>query len=187
MAQQSDPPDTVEAKKHRRPAGLGQAEPLAADGGGQRSNSAILGDIVWLMLQAPMYRKWSLAGVERYVLPAIHHRQFRLYHRGDIPIGYVSWAKFSDAVEKEYIAGKYALKPEDWIGGDNVWIVDCIAPYGDINSIRMHMRKERPYGGTGIVKGIRPFHDGRGQRVVEFGPYRKRKQHGWSWQVTNRK
>lgn len=135
-----------------------------------RSNAETLGHIFTLLAQSKLHRSWRVIEIERYVVPALQHRQYRLfYDKSGKPFGYVSWAWLTKEVEDRYLAGGYMLQPVDWTGGDRPWIIDWIAPRGgtrfiirDLRSMRDTVWKRTP------VKAIRPNKAGPGQKVVVF-------------------
>src|SRR6185369_8918560 len=88
------------------------------------TKSEVLGDIVFLMMHSELHRKWPIAVLERNVMPALQHNQYRLYKKNDRPIGYVSMALLSDEVERRYLLGGYHLQPQDWASGKNIWMID---------------------------------------------------------------
>ena len=57
------------------------------------------------------------------------------YKKNQIPIGFVSWAFFSESIAQKYKQGNYHLTYDDWTSGDQLWFIDFIAPYGNIRSI----------------------------------------------------
>lgn len=149
-----------------------------------RSNSAVLGDITWLLMHSPMHRRWPVAFIERFILPAVHHKQFRLFHKDGVPIGYVSWAWLSKEVEDRYLAGGYSLTLADWRSGDRPWFIDYMVPFGHLKIVRQHLRRERLFKGRPI-KAIRRIKNGSGQRVMEFGNFEARKASGWRTRIIN--
>jgi len=94
------------------------------------SNAQILGEVVWLLTKSNLHRDWSIASIEQWVMPAISKQRFRLYHEGDKPVGYVSWAHMSQRAEKAYVKNTRLLSPDDWESGDRLWFVDFITPFG---------------------------------------------------------
>jgi cytolysin-activating lysine-acyltransferase len=167
--------------KINRGIGLGLGEQAEAQPGGTRTNSTVLGDIVFLFLHSPLHRGWPIFLIERNVLPAIHHKQFRLYHddKGR-PIGYLSWAWLTDEHDAKYQMGAYALRPSDWIGGSNAWIIDFVAPFGHTMAIRRHMRKELLFKESkGVTKAFRKVKGEDAIWVMQFGPKRFRKDTNW--------
>ena len=44
------------------------------------------------------------------------------------PVAVALWASVSDEVEKELAAGRPRLRPNEWKSGDNLWLIDLVAP-----------------------------------------------------------
>ena len=57
-------------------------------------------------------------------------QQFRLFYAKDRPIGVALWAYVSDEVQERLAQGSTRLAPNDWKSGDNLWLVELIAPFG---------------------------------------------------------
>jgi cytolysin-activating lysine-acyltransferase len=57
-------------------------------------------------------------------------QQFRLFYAQNKPIGVVLWAFADDEVAKRLSEGATKLRPQDWKSGDQLWVVDVIAPFG---------------------------------------------------------
>jgi cytolysin-activating lysine-acyltransferase len=91
-------------------------------------NSAILGEVTWLMTQSDLHKGWPISSVIQWVVPALLYNQYRLYRNGDKPVGYVSWGRFSAEVETGYVRDPSSLQPKDWQSGERLWILDWIAP-----------------------------------------------------------
>ena len=102
--------------------------------------SAILGEMVWLYAMSEMHRGWPMTSIHQWLMPAILHKQYRLYRQGQKPVGLVTWARMSAEAETAYVRNVRSLKPEDWIGGDRNWIIDFIAPFGDALRIGHDLR-----------------------------------------------
>lgn len=98
-------------------------------------SSAVLGDMVWLYSVSEMHREWAIASIHQWIIPAILHKQYRIYRKGAKPVGLVTWGFFSKDVEEAYVHNPRGLKPKDWQSGDRGWILDFIAPFGDALSI----------------------------------------------------
>jgi hemolysin-activating ACP:hemolysin acyltransferase len=138
-----------------------------------RSNSEVLGEILWLYSHSPIHRRLRLFEVEQYVLPAIKHQRYRIYKRNGLPIGYVGIARLAKEVEDAWLSGKYVLQPDDWISGDRLWIVQFVVPFGDV----LEVRKKLWYEPELFHKPIwaqRPNKNGPGIHVVQFGKFRFR-------------
>jgi cytolysin-activating lysine-acyltransferase len=125
-----------------------------------RSSAAILGDITWLMMESPSHRRRTVADFARLVLPPIKLRQFRLFHDGHIPIAFISWALLSPEAEHRYIDDPHALKPEDWMSGNAIYIADLVASRNAVRKIATYLRRD-PLISTGPVRGIKQRHGAR--------------------------
>ncbi|WP_284262152.1 toxin-activating lysine-acyltransferase [Roseicyclus amphidinii] len=95
------------------------------------SATAMLGEMVWLYSMSELHRKWPMCAIHQWLMPAIMHKQFKLYHRGRKPVGLVTWAWMSKEVEDAYVRNVRSLHPKDWNSGDRGWILDYVAPFGD--------------------------------------------------------
>ncbi len=73
-------------------------------------------------------------------MPPLVLDQAKLYLRDNAPIAYVSWAKLSDTVAKRYRAAPHQLAATDWQSGDQVWIVDLLAPFGGAAEVLQDLR-----------------------------------------------
>jgi cytolysin-activating lysine-acyltransferase len=143
------------------------------------SNAEILGDVFWLMMQSKMHRWWTLERIETTVIAAIAHGRCRLYKQDGIPIGYVSIATLSPEAEERVIRGGYpVMRPDDWISGDRVWIIDFIVPNGNIMAVRRKLWDD-PLLFRRSIKAFRPNRAGKGRKVVRFGNYRRTRRVPW--------
>ncbi len=133
-----------------------------------RSNSDVLGEILWLYAHSQIHRRLKLYEVEQYVMPAIKHGRYRIYKRNGLPIGYVGIARFSKEVEEAWLHHKYVLQPDDWISGDRLWVLQSVVPFGDYSDVRKKMRLEPELRGQS-VKALRPNKNAPGVHVEEFG------------------
>jgi len=98
--------------------------------GHAKTVSAVLGEIVWLMSQSPLHRKFFIEDLEWFVMTPVLQQQFRLYYAQNKPIGVVLWAFADDEVAKRLAEGTIKLRPQDWKSGDQLWVVEVIAPFG---------------------------------------------------------
>ena len=93
----------------------------------------MLGEMTWLMTQSPLHRVFSLADLEWLVMPALIHQQFYMFRDGDQPVGLAMWAKCTPAavakLDRGMIEPENRLTLEEWASGDQVWLVDLIAPF----------------------------------------------------------
>lgn len=122
---------TQESKQATSPEQI-QAEP---------TNMSMLGEIVWLMAHSKLHQEWPIASIFQWVMPALMHKQCRLYRRNGRPVAYVAWARMSKEVEEAYVLNPKSLQPKDWTSGDRGWLVDWIAPFGDSAAVMQDLRE----------------------------------------------
>lgn len=92
------------------------------------AGAQLVGQIVGLLTQSQAHRHLFLADLEWLIGPPMALRQFRLFHDGKQPVAVALWASVSDEVEKELIAGRPRLRPNEWKSGNNLWLIDLVAP-----------------------------------------------------------
>lgn len=101
--------------------------------------AAILGHVVWLMSQSSKHKHLTLIDMDWLVVPALLHRQFKLYRLDGKPFAYASWAYLSPDVLERLRDDEKRLGAGEWTSGDNARLVDVVASFG---------------GTEGIVKGL---------------------------------
>lgn len=121
----------------------GNAHPSASGASGQaglfahappeghaKKTSEVLGEITWLMSQSPLHKRLFIQDLEWFVMTPILLQQFRLFYDQQKPIGVVLWAHANEDVAEMLGQGISKLRPQDWQSGDEVWVVEAIAPFG---------------------------------------------------------
>jgi cytolysin-activating lysine-acyltransferase len=136
----ADPPLLGEAALKAALAGFGvpSANGAAARPGAPRGQAAsapktvaqVLGEITWLMTQSPRHKAIALGDLEWLVMPAILLRQFRIFYKGEQPVGVALWALADDLVAKRIDAGDRRLTAVEWKSGAIMRIVELVAPFG---------------------------------------------------------
>lgn len=91
--------------------------------------SEVFGQATWLMTQSRGHRTMFISDLEWMLMPPILQRQFRLFPGKDQPLGIALWAQLSDEASARLEQGG-KLKPDDWKSGDNYWLVELLAPFG---------------------------------------------------------
>ncbi len=135
--------ETASAAQTETPAapngGAAQQEGLAASssvftepmpGPKRRTVSEVLGEIVWLFSQSAHHKTFFISDLEWLVMTPIVLQQFRIFYAPDRPIGVALWAKAAPHVAQRLAAGNGRLSPQDWKSGDELWLVDIVAPFG---------------------------------------------------------
>jgi cytolysin-activating lysine-acyltransferase len=120
---------------------LGEGDPAAVaarerDALPPKTVSQVLGEITWLMTQSPRHKAIALGDLEWLLMPAILLRQFRVFYKGEQPVGVALWALADDLVAKRVDAGDNRLSAVEWKSGSNMRIVELVAPFGGEAEIR---------------------------------------------------
>jgi cytolysin-activating lysine-acyltransferase len=113
-----------------RSASRGTIFEQPAPAGVAKKISKVLGEITWLMSQSPLHKQLFISDLEWLVMTPMMFQQFRLFYDQSKPIGVVFWASVSEEVEARLAAGNARMRPQDWKGGDRLWVVEVIAPFG---------------------------------------------------------
>jgi cytolysin-activating lysine-acyltransferase len=97
--------------------------------------SHMLGEMTWLLTQSPLHRALAIGDLEWLVMPALLHEQFYVFRDGEQPVGLALWAKCNKTAEAKLERGmiepENRLTLEEWKSGDQVWLVDLIAPFAN--------------------------------------------------------
>lgn len=97
--------------------------------------SHLLGEMTWLLTQSPLHKALAIGDLEWLVMPALIHRQFYIFRDGEQPVGLALWAKCTPETATKLDGGmiepENRLKLEEWTNGDQVWLVDLIAPFAN--------------------------------------------------------
>lgn len=95
--------------------------------------SHMLGEMTWLLTQSPLHKALAIGDLEWLVMPALIHQQFYLFRDGQQPVGLAMWAKCTPEtvgkLEGGMIEPENRLTLEEWTNGDQIWLVDLIAPF----------------------------------------------------------
>jgi cytolysin-activating lysine-acyltransferase len=114
--------------------GVGGVDQAQAQANADKTVSAVLGEIVWLMSQSPEFKQYLISDLEWLVMPPILLRQFRLFYHEGKPAAVVLYARVSPDVAARLDAGAPILRPADWQSGGEVKVVKVIAPFGGADS-----------------------------------------------------
>lgn len=127
--------------------------------------SGLLGAAVWLMLSSGAHKHLFVTDFEWLVVPPILAKQFRLFRRNNVPVGFISWALLDDEVEARIINGSVKLAPNEWTKGKKVWIIDVIAPFGGGDDMLKDLKKN--IFKDEVVKFIQADEDGRRVEILK--------------------
>jgi len=101
----------------------------------------ILGPALWLYARDPIKKFMFLGDTDWAVLPPIVLDQCRLYSRGGLPYAFVTWAFVNDTVAARLRGQQPKIAPHEWQSGDQVWIIDAVAPFGHLDETLKELRE----------------------------------------------
>ena len=116
-----------------------------------RMIAANFGNIVTILMQSPGHKDRKLADLQNIVVPALLNNQFRIseaHKKGSgytVPVGVILWARVSDEVDKRlstHADEDIQLTAEDWVSGDNIWIVEVVGEQRFISSLLKDLRQK---------------------------------------------
>jgi|TARA_Y100000310_G_scaffold48435_2_gene44902 hemolysin-activating ACP:hemolysin acyltransferase len=106
--------------------------------------TSLYGRILFLAMQAKVYRPYRLADFDRLFVPPVMLGQYYTFEDADVLTGFVSWANLTEEAEAGFLDRSRKLQPGDWSAGDysRIWLIDCLAPWGGIMKITRHITKD---------------------------------------------
>lgn len=158
---------SAKANKSADP-GLGGGEPGVAP-----TVSHMLGEMTWLLSQSPLHRVLSIGDLEWLVMPALIHEQFYLFRDGDRPVGLAMWAKCGAQAVKKLDGGmiepENRLTLEEWTDGDQIWLVDMVAPFANAENRQRELMMADLISGplAGLAFNFHQTDPATGERTVQ--------------------
>ncbi len=119
--------------------------------------SVNFGNMVVVLMQSPAHRDKTLADLQELVVPALLRDQFRIAEvtRQDsgfmAPVALVLWARVSEEVDRRLSAereGPVRLAPDEWAGGDILWLVETVGEKRFVDAILADLAKTAFKGKT---------------------------------------
>ena len=101
----------------------------------------ILGPAMWLYTHDPLKKFMFIGDIDWAVLPPVVLDQCRLYTRNGLPYAFVTWASVSDDIDARLRSSQPKVAPHEWKTGDNLWIIDAIAPFGQLEETLQELRE----------------------------------------------
>jgi cytolysin-activating lysine-acyltransferase len=121
------------------------------------------------VLASSARRGQSLHDVSLNLWPAVRLNQIGfLYNSRGSPVAFATWAFVTDEVAQTLLADpNHRLDISEWNEGDQLWLVDFVAPFGEARNLARKLRSIY-LPGAWRVRGVRRYADGRQPRVVDF-------------------
>jgi cytolysin-activating lysine-acyltransferase len=113
--------------------------------------SHLFGECTWLLTQSPIHREMGIKDLDWLLMPALLLGQVYVFRDGDRPVGLALWAYCSAEaaakLENGIDHGSNAFTAQDWKSGDELWLVDLVAPFANLeNKQREIMLLDLIYG-----------------------------------------
>ena len=165
-------PATPAAPEPSDNASEGPAAAAAAQAAPQPSPVAgILGEAVWLLGRSNAHKHLFISELDWLLVPALQLRQFRIWRHNGQPVGFASWAYLTQESADRFVesakAGRMGrIAPNEWKSGDQLWLIDFLAPFGGSEEMIKELR-EKIFAGRKI-KTLQPAPDGSGPAVMEW-------------------
>jgi cytolysin-activating lysine-acyltransferase len=116
-------------------------------------NHHVLGAAVALMAASDRHEVWIVRDVARLMMTPLHLEQYvAIWDEGRM-VALATWARLTDQAAQGYVTGQRRLQPEDWTAGDQIWLIDAIAPWGHARQVTSLLRidlKQRGHKGDKI-------------------------------------
>jgi len=93
----------------------------------------MLGEMVWVCSQSPIYKNLKIADIEWLLMPPMLLEQYRVFHNDATPVGFALWAHLSEDVEKRMNESMekgepVRLTPQEWKSGERLWLIEMVIP-----------------------------------------------------------
>jgi cytolysin-activating lysine-acyltransferase len=113
--------------------------------------------MVWLMGHSRHHASYKVSDIYRLILPAIANYQYRVWDGENNPQGFMIWAWLTDEASENYERGSVHITGQDFVGGNNLWIVELVMPFGNAKQMMFEARKHliSLYGKGTILHGRR--------------------------------
>ena len=106
-----------------------------------QGNKNILGDVLYLLLLSDFHHHWKMHQVKRVIVPPMYHGQYRIWYNNNDPFGFCLWAWVSDEILEKLLKEEYRMKADDWQSGNNLYLAEFVAPFGQTRQIVRNMRQ----------------------------------------------
>jgi cytolysin-activating lysine-acyltransferase len=114
--------------------------------------SSAFGDVVGLLMRSPQLKRCPIEELEWLLLPAIQTLNYSIAKARTpervlpMPVGAVVWAAVCDTVDARMTENFKVLKdlsPQDWKGGNNIWLILAEGHPSVIQSMLANLARNR--------------------------------------------
>jgi hemolysin-activating ACP:hemolysin acyltransferase len=135
-----------------------------------QNKNELFGRIIALMADSDVYLPDSLYALKKNITSPLCSNNCLIYFSENKLVGYCSWAWLTDESEKKYMENSNSLVPNDWETGDNLWLIDTVAPYSSkhaINLMKYARKHVRAQGKIGIKVKFKRYYDRTNYKIQE--------------------
>lgn len=95
-----------------------------------------------LLAKSRSHASYPIRYLSAIIAPAIDHGNIKFYFNSEGSlVGYVIWALLAPDVEERILRdGRIVLHPSEWNEGDRLWIIDFLAPFGNLKYMMRDLR-----------------------------------------------
>jgi cytolysin-activating lysine-acyltransferase len=118
-----------------------------------------LGPVAWLYGRDDANKHLTLADLDWAVQPPLILDQCRLFMKDKMPLGFISWAYVAENVHQRLLQGNTRLEPHEWKGGEHLWLIDIVTPFGqkeemfgDLKQIGLFGMSANYFSGDGKIQ-----------------------------------
>ena len=96
---------------------------------------ADFGAMYFLSSLSKFNRDRSLAQITNQLESPLRLGQYKVFRSNGYPRAFITWAGLNKAAERQLAVDHQALTPFQWNSGRSTWLIDFVAPFGQIEQI----------------------------------------------------
>ncbi|GFN46287.1 toxin-activating lysine-acyltransferase [Candidatus Regiella insecticola] len=101
----------------------------------------VIGGVLLLSQYSPLHRLYSIGEWQQRTLPSFQINQYCYYENSQgKPVAFFNWAFVSEKIRDELCSGRNIIE-SDWQSGENIFIPEMIAPFGQVKTIVKDIRQ----------------------------------------------
>lgn len=105
------------------------------------SKLPILGPALWLYAKDPFKKFMFVGDIDGAILPPVVLDQCRLYTKNQLPCAFFTWALVNEQVASRLRSAVPKIAPHEWKCGEEVWVIDAVAPFGQLEEMLKELRE----------------------------------------------
>ena len=106
---------------------------------------ADFGAMLYLSSLTPVHRDRMLTQAVYTFETPLRLGQYHIFRQNGFPRGFVTFAGLSNQAERRFAIKRQALKPEDYASGTSFWLIDLVAPFGQVRQMVEQLKQSIPH------------------------------------------